>query len=98
MLFPILSFVVGALICPVITFSTNNANSSLPLRGGPDLVYAGNYGVPSVNTSSPIPEPLTFSATQIATFPQQQIDGIIVSTAFEGNCSKVCPASFAVNG
>jgi sphingomyelin phosphodiesterase len=79
----------------VASYSTDNSNSSLPLRGGPDLVYAGNYGVPSVNASSPLPEPLTFTATQIGAFAQEQIDGIIASTAFEGNCSK-CIASLEV--
>jgi hypothetical protein len=82
-------------ITPAASFSTNNANSSLPLRGGPGLVYAGNYGVPPLNASSPQPEPLRFNAGQIATFAQEQIDGIIASKAFEGNCSK-CIAALEV--
>jgi len=79
----------------VTSFSTDNSNSTLPLRGGPGLVYAGNYGVPPINSSSPLPEPLTFNADQIATFAEQQIDGVIASKAFEGNCSK-CIASLEI--
>src|SRR5271156_2102897 len=89
------SLLIGASLVSVQGYSTNNANSSLPLRGGPDLVYAGQYGVPSVNASSPQPAPLIFNASQIALFAQQQIDGIIASTDFEGNCSK-CIASVQV--
>jgi sphingomyelin phosphodiesterase len=88
-------FLLPFLVTAVASYSTDNSNPSLPLRGGPDLVYAGNYGVPSVNTSSPLPEPLTFNAAQIGAFAQEQIDGIIASTAFEGNCSK-CIASLEV--
>jgi sphingomyelin phosphodiesterase len=83
------------LTIPAVSLSTDNSNSSLPLRGGPGLVYAGNYGVPPLNSSSPLPEPLTFSADQIATFAQQQIEGVIASNAFEGNCSK-CIASLEI--
>ncbi|GAO48093.1 hypothetical protein G7K_2280-t1 [Saitoella complicata NRRL Y-17804] len=78
-----------------VTYSTNNSNATLPLRGGPDLVYAGNYGVPPIDASSPQPTPLQFNASQIALFAQQQIDGIITSSAFEGNCSK-CIAGVTV--
>src|SRR5271169_1660000 len=95
MLFAFLFFVLGGLLHPALSFSTDNSNSSLPLRGGPGLVYAGNYGVPPLNASSPLPEPLRFNAVQIATFAQEQIDGIIVSKAFEGNCSK-CIAALEV--
>jgi hypothetical protein len=80
--------VITGLASAVGAYSTNNANATLPLRGGPQLVYAGQYGVPPLNASSPQPVPLTFNATQIRSFAEQQIDGIIASTAFEGNCSK----------
>ena len=90
-----ISFSVLAFVLQVVSYSTNNANSSLPLRGGPGLVYAGNYGVPSINQSSSLPVPLQFNPTQIAAFAQQQIEGIIASSAFEGNCSK-CIASLEV--
>jgi len=83
-------WVIVALWGSTLGYSTNNANSSLPLRGGPDLVYAGNYGVPSVNTSSPLPTPLVFNASQVEKFAEQQIEAIIASSSFEGNCSKVC--------
>ena len=85
----VLLLAVLRLIRPAHSYSTDNANSSLPLRGGPQLAYAGNYGLPSINASSPLPEPLQFNATQIAALGQQRIDGIIASSAFEGNCSKV---------
>jgi sphingomyelin phosphodiesterase len=94
MLFAVLSCIL-AFGCSAASFSTNNTNSSLPLRGGPNIPYAGNYDVPSVNATSPQPVPLMFNATEIGAFAQQQIDGIIVSTAFEGNCSK-CIAALEV--
>src|SRR5579859_5158031 len=94
MLFVII-FAIAALTGPANSFSTDNSNSSLPLRGGPGLVYNGNYGVPSINASSPLPVPLQFNPTQIATFAQQQIDGIIASSAFEGNCSKVLSSRYS---
>jgi len=86
---------LATFVSAAFAFSTNNANSSLPLRGGPQLVYAGQYGVPALNASSPQPEPLKFNAGTIATFAQQQIDGIIASTAFEGTCSKYAPIEFS---
>jgi len=84
-----LTSIVGAGLTRLAeSFSTNNSNATLPLRGGPQLVYAGQYGVPSLNASSPQPVPLQFDPSQIRTFAEQQIDGIIASKAFEGNCSK----------
>jgi sphingomyelin phosphodiesterase len=97
MLFTLSHLALGLLIGPIcaIAFSTNNTNSTLPTRGGPQLVYAGQYGVPPINATSPQPPPLQFNATQIAAFAEAQIDGIIASHAFEGNCSK-CIASVEV--
>lgn len=86
---------MSVVVRPTLAFSTNNTNSSLPLRGGPGLVYAGNFGVPPLNASSPLPTPLQFSASQIGAFALQQIEGIIASNSFEGNCSK-CIASIEV--
>lgn len=84
-----LSIAITALTGPAVPFSTDNSNSWLPLLGGRGLVYNGNYGALSTNASSPLPVPLQSNATQIAAFAQQQIDGIVASMAFEGNCSKV---------
>jgi len=35
---------VAAVAVTAIAYSTDTSNTSLPLRGGPDLVYAGNCG------------------------------------------------------
>jgi len=86
------SLLVGASLVSAQGYSTNNANSTLPLRGGPELVYAGQYGVPPLNASSPQPYPLLFNSSEIAVFAQQQVDAIIASTSFEGNCSKCIAA------
>ena len=84
----VLVSLVASLASVASSFSTNNSNATLPLRGGPQLVYAGQYDVPPLNSSSPQPEPLVFNATQIRAFAEDQIAGIITSKAFEGNCSK----------
>ena len=55
-------------------------------------MYAGNYDVPPLNASSPLPEPLVFDAVQVEVFAEQQIEAIIASSSFEGNCSKVLEA------
>jgi sphingomyelin phosphodiesterase len=93
-----LATLVFVLASSAAGFSTNNSNSSLPLRGGPDLVYAGQYGVPSVNASSPIPPPLVFNSSQIAAFALAQVEGIISSKAFEGNCSTLVMISLLTPG